>query len=82
VRGPQPGRNNLATTPLLDSTLAGPVYAVSGSGGLPKLAVILHGPPTDPLHLLVRGITDTVGAQIRNTFPLVPTPRSPTSSSP
>jgi hypothetical protein len=70
------GRNSVgtasATTPLLDSTLSGPVYAVSGSGGLPKLAVILHGPAADPLHLLVRGITDTVGAQIRNTFPLVP----------
>jgi NHL repeat len=70
------GRNTVgtasATTPLLDSTLSGPVYAVSGSGGLPKLAVILNGPPADPLHLLVRGITDTVGAQIRNTFPLVP----------
>jgi hypothetical protein len=70
------GRNTVGTasarTPLLDSTLSGPVYAVSGSGGLPKLAVILHGPPADPVHLLVRGITDTVGARIRNTFPLVP----------
>ncbi|MBO0746714.1 MAG: hypothetical protein J2O47_00100 [Acidimicrobiaceae bacterium] len=70
------GRNTVGTasarTPLLDSTLSGPVYAVSGSGGLPKLAVILNGPPADPVHLLVRGITDTVGARIRNTFPLVP----------
>jgi hypothetical protein len=70
------GRNAVgtasATTPLLDSTLSGPVYAVSGSGGLPKLAVILNGPAADPLHLLVRGITTTVGARIANTFPLVP----------
>jgi hypothetical protein len=70
------GRNTVgtasATTPLLDSTLSGPVYAVSGSGGLPKLAVILDGPAADPVNLLVRGITDTVGARIRNTFPLVP----------
>jgi hypothetical protein len=70
------GRNTVgtasATTPLLGSTLSGPVYAVSGSGGLPKLAVILHGPPTDPITLVVRGITSTVGARIENTFPLVP----------
>ena len=31
------------TTPLLDQPLSGPVYAVSGSGGLPKLAFILNG---------------------------------------
>ncbi|MBO0746699.1 MAG: hypothetical protein J2O47_00025, partial [Acidimicrobiaceae bacterium] len=61
-----------ATTPILGSALSGPVYAVSGSGGLPKLAVILHGPPADPVKLLVRGITSTVGARIQNTFPLVP----------
>src|SRR4029077_16146275 len=70
------GRNTVgtasATTPLLGSTLSGPVYAVSGSGGLPKLAVILRGPPTDPIALVVRGITETVGARIKNTFPLVP----------
>ncbi|MBO0746708.1 MAG: hypothetical protein J2O47_00070 [Acidimicrobiaceae bacterium] len=70
------GRNTVgtasATTPLLGSTLSGPVYAVSGSGGLPKLAVILNGPAADPVHLLVRGITTTVGARIANTFPLVP----------
>ena len=31
------------TTPLLDQPLTGPVYAVSGSGGLPRLAFILNG---------------------------------------
>ena len=31
------------TTPLLDQPLSGPVYAVSGSGGLPRLAFILNG---------------------------------------
>jgi hypothetical protein len=70
------GRNTVgsaqATTPLLDTPLTGPVYAVSGSGGLPKLAVILHGPPEMPIKLVVRGITETVGARIKNTFPLVP----------
>ena len=70
------GRNTVgtasATTPLLGSALAGPVYAVSGSGGLPSLALILNGPAAEPVHLLVRGITETVGARIKNTFPLVP----------
>jgi hypothetical protein len=32
-----------AATPLLDAPLAGPVYAVSGGGGLPRLAFILDG---------------------------------------
>jgi hypothetical protein len=70
------GRNTVgtaqATTPILDTPLSGPVYAVSGSGGLPKLALILHGPPSMPIKLVVRGITSTVGARIANTFPLVP----------
>jgi uncharacterized repeat protein (TIGR01451 family) len=66
------GRNTVgtatATTPLLNAPLSGPVYAVSGSGGLPKLAVILNG----EVNLLVRGITTTSGAQIVNTFPAAP----------
>jgi hypothetical protein len=70
------GRNTIgratATTPLLGSTLSGPVYAVSGSGGLPRLAVILRGGPADPVELVIRGDTTTEGARIRNTFPLVP----------
>jgi hypothetical protein len=61
-----------AVTPLLDQPLNGIVYAVSGSGGLPKLAIILHGPPELPIKLVVRGLTDTVGARIRNTIPIVP----------
>jgi hypothetical protein len=64
------GRNTLgtasATTPILDTPLSGPVYAVSGSGGLPKLAVIVHGPPTMPIKLVVRGITSTVGPLTKN----------------
>ena len=41
------GRQAIGTavtnTPLLDEPLAGPVYAVSGGGGLPRLAFILDG---------------------------------------
>jgi hypothetical protein len=66
------GRNTVgtatATTPLLDKPLSGPVYAVSGSGGLPKLAVILNG----EINFLLRGITTTQGAQLQNTFPAAP----------
>jgi hypothetical protein len=66
------GRNAVgtatATTPLLDKPLSGPVYAVSGSGGLPKLAVILDG----EINFLLRGITTTQGAQLQNTFPAAP----------
>ena len=44
------------TTPLLDQPLAGPVYAVSGSGGLPKLAFILNG----QVDLVPRAETKTI----------------------
>ena len=42
------------TTPLLDQPLTGPVYAVSGSGGLPRLAFILNG----QVNLVPRADTD------------------------
>ena len=45
------------TTPLLDQPLSGPVYAVSGSGGLPRLAFILNG----QVNLVPRADTTTVG---------------------
>ncbi len=44
------------TTPLLEKPLEGPVYAVSGSGGLPKLAFILNG----QVNLMPRAETKTV----------------------
>jgi hypothetical protein len=44
------GRQAIGTattmSPLLDAPLSGPVYAVSGSGGLPRLAFILGGQVT------------------------------------
>ena len=39
----QPIGKAMTTTPLLDQPLSGPAYAVSGSGGLPRLAFILNG---------------------------------------
>jgi len=56
------------TTPLLDQPLAGPAYAVSGSGGLPKLAFILNG----QVNLVPRADTTTVGGRLKTTVPVVP----------
>ncbi len=56
------------TTPLLDQPLSGPVYAVSGSGGLPRLAFILNG----QVNLLPRAETKTVKGELKTTVPVVP----------
>jgi hypothetical protein len=60
------------TTPLLDQPLSGPVYAVSGSGGLPKLAFILDGqvslvPRAETKTLVKNGV-----GQLQTTVPVVP----------
>jgi hypothetical protein len=57
------------TTPLLDQPLSGPVYAVSGSGGLPRLAFILNG----QVNLVPRAETESVkGGRLQTTAPVVP----------
>ncbi len=57
------------TTPLLEKPLEGPVYAVSGSGGLPRLAFVLNG----QVSLLPRADTKTVGSgRLQTTVPVVP----------
>jgi hypothetical protein len=57
------------TTPLLDQPLAGPVYAVSGSGGLPRVAFILNG----QVNLVPRADTVTAnGGRLQTTVPVVP----------
>jgi hypothetical protein len=56
-------------TPLLDQPLSGPVFAVSGSGGLPRLAFILNG----QVDLVPRADTETVkGGRLQTTVPTVP----------
>jgi hypothetical protein len=56
-------------TPLLDQPLSGPVYAVSGSGGLPRLAFVLNG----QVDLMPRADTETIrGGRLRTTVPVVP----------
>jgi len=57
------------TTPLLEQPLSGPVYAVSGSGGLPRLAFLLNG----QVNLVPRAETVTVsGSRLRTTVSVVP----------
>ena len=57
------------TTPLLDQPLSGPVYAVSGCGGLPRLAFLLNG----QVNLVPRAETKTVkGGRLSTTVPVVP----------
>jgi hypothetical protein len=56
-------------TPLLDQPLSGPVYAVTGSGGLPRLAFVLNG----QVDLLPRAETVTIkGQQLKTTVSVVP----------
>jgi hypothetical protein len=55
-------------TPLLDEPLSGAVYAVSGAGGLPRLAFILGGQVT----LVPRAETSTVNDRLQTTVPVVP----------
>jgi hypothetical protein len=55
-------------TPLLDAPLSGPVYAVSGSGGLPRLAFILNG----QVKIVPRADTTTVRGKLKTTVPVVP----------
>jgi hypothetical protein len=55
-------------TPLLDNPLSGPAYAVSGSGGLPRLAFLLNG----QVNLVPRADTDTANGKLRTTVGVVP----------
>jgi hypothetical protein len=48
-------------SPIYDEALAGPVYAVSGSGGLPRLAYLLDG----PAEVLLRGRIEVRGIRIQ-----------------
>jgi len=55
-------------TPLLDQPLSGPAYAVSGSGGLPRLAFILDG----QVKIVPRADTKSVKGRLTTTVPVVP----------
>jgi hypothetical protein len=67
------GRNPIGVastqTPLLEQPLKGPVYAVSGSGGLPRLAFILAGQVT----LIPRADASTdARGRLQTTVPVIP----------
>ncbi len=55
-------------TPLLDQPLAGPVYAVSGRGGLPRLAFVLNG----QVPLVPRAKSSSVKGALKTVVPTVP----------
>jgi hypothetical protein len=55
-------------SPLYDEALAGPVYAVSGSGGLPRLAFVLGG----PAEVLLRGRIAVQGSRLEASVEDVP----------
>jgi hypothetical protein len=57
-----------ARTPLLDEPLRGKLYAVSGSGGLPRLAIVLRGEIT----AVIRGDTVARNARLRSVFGSIP----------
>jgi hypothetical protein len=48
-------------SPVFDEALTGPVYPVSGSGGLPRLAYVLGG----PAEILLRGRIAVEGSRIK-----------------
>jgi hypothetical protein len=67
------GRQPIGTvsdqTPLLEASLEGLAYAVSGYGGLPHLAFILAGQVT----VIPQGETETIrGGRLRTTVPVIP----------
>jgi hypothetical protein len=67
------GRQAIGTavthTPLLDGPLAGPVYAVSGKGGLPRLAFVLNG----QVPLVPRGKSSSVkDGALKTVVPTIP----------
>jgi hypothetical protein len=55
-------------TPLLDQPLSGPVYAVSGGGGLPRLAFVLNG----QVSLRPRAESKSIAGALKTTVPVVP----------
>jgi hypothetical protein len=67
--GRQPIGSAVTKTPLLDQPLSGPVYAVSGGGGLPRLAFVLNG----QVPLVPRAKSSSVNkGALKTTVPTVP----------
>ncbi len=62
----------VATSPLLDYKLTGPVYLRTGDNPLPDIVLDLHGPASQPIRIDQVGKIDTVHARLRTTFQGVP----------
>lgn len=62
----------VATSPILNAPIAGPVYLRSSSHKLPDLVADLRGPETMPIRIELAGKTDSVRGALRNTFEAVP----------
>jgi hypothetical protein len=62
----------VATTPLFDEPLRGPVYLRSSSHRLPDLVAALRGPASRPVEIELAGRIDSVKGGIRTTFSSVP----------
>jgi hypothetical protein len=62
----------VASTPLFDQPLRGPVYLRSSHHRLPDLVVALRGPATQPVKIDLDGRIDSLNGGIRTTFASVP----------
>jgi len=62
----------VATTPLLDYPLEGPVYLRSSDNELPDLVPTLHGPADQPIKVASPGRIDTLHGGIRTSFESFP----------
>jgi hypothetical protein len=62
----------VATSPLLDYPVGGPVYLRSSNHKLPDLVADLRGPASQPIEVALAGKTDAVKGALRNTFEAVP----------
>jgi len=67
-QGKQPIGSAVTKTPLLDQPLEGPVYAVSGGGGLPRLAFILNG----QVPLVPRAKSSSAKGALKTVVPIIP----------
>ena len=62
----------VATSPLVDYVVEGPVYLRSSSNKLPDLVMALHGPPSVPIEIEAVARIDSIKGGIRSTFEGVP----------
>jgi hypothetical protein len=62
----------VATSPLVDYQVEGPVYLRSSTHELPDLVLALHGPPAQPIAVEAAARVDSIHGGIRSTFEATP----------